>query len=72
LSDNPLFGLVVGTTKHVQVLRYPDTKPFDIIGQAVDSLGLLGKLQGSCREVQPLRGIYRASYRQMEPTHLGS
>jgi len=50
---NSLFGFAPGTGKHLPVLSYAHAKTFDIVREAGDSLGLLCKLQGSCREVLP-------------------
>ena len=69
---DPLFGFAPGTGKHVPVLSYAHTKTFDIVRAAGDSLSLLCKLQGSCREVLP-EGDVSTSFRFFEePTSLAS
>jgi hypothetical protein len=69
---NSLFGFAPGTSKHVPVLSYAHAKTFGIVREAGNSLSLLCKLQGSCREVLP-DGDVSTSFRFFEePTSLAS
>jgi hypothetical protein len=69
---DPLFGFAPGTGKHVPVLSYAHAKTFDIVREAGDSLSLLCKLQGSCREVLPEGDVSTSFCFFEEPTSLAS
>jgi len=69
---NSLFGFAPGTSKHVPVLSYAHAKTFGIVREAGNSLSLLCKLQGSCREVLPEDDVSTSFRFFEEPTSLAS
>jgi hypothetical protein len=70
-QDQPL-ALILGCREHVVVVRYTPPKPFAIVWQALDNLGLLGKLQGAFGVVPPLPGVQCRAYRSVQPINLGA